>query len=722
VPANSSIEDQFLKKLTDLTEANLTNEQFGVSELAREMNMSRSNLHRKVISITKTSVSQFIRQYRLKRAMEMLQQTALTVSEVAYNVGFGSVTYFTKCFHDYFGFPPGEVGKRNLEEPGFGEQAIDIRLVKNRKRFKIVLLMTTLFVIISVTILYLVFNPFSSGKNKLEKSIAVLPFIDDSPEEGNTYIINGLREEILDKLEKISDLKVKSRTAAEKYKDSKLSIREIGRNLKVNYILEGSGQKIQDRIKLRLQLIEVQSGNHVWSKPYVEDVNDDRIFELQENVALSVADELKAIITPEEKKMVSISNTQNKTALSLYWQGMNYYNIFYKEHQKSQLLHAKTLFRKALECDSIYSMVIYKLACVLLDESTFGETKIKRDSAVFLVNKAIMLNPLFSEAYSLKGFLFQKDEKVAKEAFNMAIRTGPNKPQGYHHLGNYCCNTGEYANTIKYSLKSLEVNNEPFDYEWTLINLNVALSSNEFFDLAAKYRTEYMVQHNNQMINSNMQQFEAILKREYAESIQYGLHAYKSDSTDLTTLDYLGQACLFLNNFEKAMYYYKKYFEVLKLQPYQIDFPSDYDFLYQNNKHSNSIGHDIFPLLHATYLYGITQNKKIFNTYKKALFDNLENHIKCNTLWAQTNLCFFEIGCFYASINENERAIENLKKLTKGKVNPVWLVNYLKDNPMLVSLRNNNEFIEILKKLETNYQKEHQKSENILIENGLEPS
>ena len=151
MPANSSIEDQFLKKLTELTEANLTNEQFGVSELAREMNMSRSNLHRKVISITKTSVSQFIRQHRLKRAMEMLQQTALSVSEVAYNVGFGSVTYFTKCFHDYFGFPPGEVGKRNLEESGSGEQAIDAKQVKYGKRLKIALILVLLLVVISAT-------------------------------------------------------------------------------------------------------------------------------------------------------------------------------------------------------------------------------------------------------------------------------------------------------------------------------------------------------------------------------------------------------------------------------------------------------------------------------------------------------------------------------------------------------------------------------------------
>ena len=90
----------FLRKLSSLIEANLENERFGVSELARETGMSRSNLHRKVKSITGNSVSQLIREIRLKKAMELLKQGDFTASEIAYRVGFGSATYFSKCFHD----------------------------------------------------------------------------------------------------------------------------------------------------------------------------------------------------------------------------------------------------------------------------------------------------------------------------------------------------------------------------------------------------------------------------------------------------------------------------------------------------------------------------------------------------------------------------------------------------------------------------------------------
>lgn len=110
------IENDFLSQLTVIIEKNISNELFGVSELADEMNMSRSNLLRKVKKETKLSVSQLISQVRLKRAMETLRKSSLSVSEVSHQVGFNSTSYFIKCFREYYGFPPGEVGKRSATE------------------------------------------------------------------------------------------------------------------------------------------------------------------------------------------------------------------------------------------------------------------------------------------------------------------------------------------------------------------------------------------------------------------------------------------------------------------------------------------------------------------------------------------------------------------------------------------------------------------------------
>ena len=102
----------FMDKLTEVTEANYSNSSFGVSELTIEMGISHSSLHRKLKSNIQQSISQFIRETRLKHALELLQLQTGSVAEIANKVGFGSTTYFCKCFHDHYGYPPGDVRRR----------------------------------------------------------------------------------------------------------------------------------------------------------------------------------------------------------------------------------------------------------------------------------------------------------------------------------------------------------------------------------------------------------------------------------------------------------------------------------------------------------------------------------------------------------------------------------------------------------------------------------
>jgi len=116
--ANNGNDKAFLNRLISIVEANLNNEQFGVSELAERMRLNRSYVHRKLKSITKKSVSEFIREIRLQKAKELLEQGTDNISEVAYSVGFSSPSYFSKCFHDFYGYSPGEVKKNNQKEIG----------------------------------------------------------------------------------------------------------------------------------------------------------------------------------------------------------------------------------------------------------------------------------------------------------------------------------------------------------------------------------------------------------------------------------------------------------------------------------------------------------------------------------------------------------------------------------------------------------------------------
>jgi AraC-like DNA-binding protein len=112
----TDIDQVFLQQLTDITEENLTNEHFNVEDLARNMGMSYTKLYRKIRGLTHQTVSQFIREIRLKKAYDILLNEEVTASEVSYRTGFGSPTYFSKCFHEYYGYSPLEFKKHQLRK------------------------------------------------------------------------------------------------------------------------------------------------------------------------------------------------------------------------------------------------------------------------------------------------------------------------------------------------------------------------------------------------------------------------------------------------------------------------------------------------------------------------------------------------------------------------------------------------------------------------------
>lgn len=120
---NFSKNESFLKRLTVLVEKNLEKEQFGVEDLASAMNMNRTQLYRRIKSLTGKTASQYIREIRLLEAMELHKNDVATASEIAYKVGFRSPTYFNKCFHDYFGYPPGDVKKKIATSHGLNKSA-----------------------------------------------------------------------------------------------------------------------------------------------------------------------------------------------------------------------------------------------------------------------------------------------------------------------------------------------------------------------------------------------------------------------------------------------------------------------------------------------------------------------------------------------------------------------------------------------------------------------
>ena len=185
------------------------------------------------------------------------------------------------------------------------------------------------------------------GQDK--KSIAVLPFINDSPDQENTYFINGVMEEILNNLQKIKDLRVISRTSVEQYREKKKPIKEIAQELGVNYIVEGSGQKYGSSFRLRTQLIMAEHESHLWGESFQQKITEvEDIFNIQTKIAETIAHELKAIITPEEKQLIEKTPTSNNEAYEAYLKGRFYCQNINQNNLDIAQKHFEIAMRKIL--------------------------------------------------------------------------------------------------------------------------------------------------------------------------------------------------------------------------------------------------------------------------------------------------------------------------------------------------------------------------------------
>lgn len=166
-PREQVKESPLVKRILEEVEANLKNEQFGVEKLADNLGMSRSQLHRKLKQVTGKSANQYIREYRLNRAMQLLQTQDISVSEVASAVGFGSASYFSACFAEFFGYPPGEVRKRAGES---AESPVEDVVDTPVKRTRMSRLAFAGNVILALALLLVVYVRLFKGQAERRKS------------------------------------------------------------------------------------------------------------------------------------------------------------------------------------------------------------------------------------------------------------------------------------------------------------------------------------------------------------------------------------------------------------------------------------------------------------------------------------------------------------------------------------------------------------------------
>ena len=404
--------------------------------------------------------------------MELLRNSSQTVSEISYQVGFGSTSYFIKCFREEYGYPPGEAANKDHQEkekkPGLN--------IKKLAPIAIALLLLAL-------VLYQWWAP-SEKEVVLEKSIAVLPFKNQSSDATNVYFINGLMESTLNNLQKIEDFRVVSRTSVEKYRSTARSIPEIASELHVNYLVEGSGQRVGDRVLLNIQLIDAASDQPIWAEQYSREVTD--IFALQNEVAQKIAEAVQAVVTPAEQQQLEKKPTENLLAYDYYLQGID---RLYSRTQEG-LEGAIPLLQKAIDEDPQFSLAYAQVAIAYYFLDEYKKEKQYTEEINNYADKALLYDSQLAESLIAKALYYTQtgEYRLALPHLEKALEYNPNSGVVIQILSDYYArvtpNTEKY---LEYALKGVQLRIGATDsvaQSYMYLHLSNALAQSGFVEEA----------------------------------------------------------------------------------------------------------------------------------------------------------------------------------------------------------------------------------------------
>src|SRR5712671_1101763 len=238
---------------------------------------------------------------------------------------------------------------------------------------------------------------------EIERSIAVLPFENRSEDKANAYFAESIQDEILTRLSKIADLKVISRTSTQHYKSAPENLAEIGRQLGVAYILEGSVQRSGDGVRVNVQLIKAANDSHLWADTFDRKLTD--IFSVESEVAKAIADQLRVKLTGQEEQVIAAKPTDNVEAYDAYLRGLAY--SLRTQRTPANSLGAQKYLREAVQLDPKFALAWALLSytnAVGYHTMNLQPTLALREETRQAAETALTLQPALGEAVLAKGY------------------------------------------------------------------------------------------------------------------------------------------------------------------------------------------------------------------------------------------------------------------------------------------------------------------------------
>ena len=309
------------------------------------------------------------------------------------------------------------------------------------------------------------FRSAADASAPMRRSIAVLPFTSLSTNPENALFADGMHDDLLNKLANLGSLKVISRTSVLEYRDTSKNLRQIGQELGVDTLLEGTVQRFGDDVRIIVQLIDAETDDHLWANTYDRQLTMQNIFSIQSEISAAISGALQATLMPSAQERIESIPTEDIRAYSLYVSGRD--NL--SRRQLETLQEAKDQFEQAIELDPNYADAYAALAeCYLL--LFINHTAIAQDDAYNLaqenLDQALELNPELADAYATQGLLktnvwsktrFGPENIEAEEAFEYAISLNPNHAQAYMWFASLRDSEQRYDEAIGLYHKSMKL-------------------------------------------------------------------------------------------------------------------------------------------------------------------------------------------------------------------------------------------------------------------------
>jgi len=527
------------------------------------------------------------------------------------------------------------------------------------------LLIPALVIVALVIVAVIIWQPWSQKEvapiPSDKPSIAVLPFVDLSPQKDQEYFCDGMTDEIIAKLSRFKGWKVIPRTSMMRYKNTDKDIKEIGDELDVATILEGSIRKERDDIRVNAKLIRIKDIIPLWSDTYEKKLES--VFAIQSDVAEKIANALKVELSSEDKEQLAKKPTENLTAYDYYLKGREFYSHYRKQDNENAI----ELFKKALELDPNYALAYAGLGDAYAQRTfRFGYPRSWLDSAIEVSEKAISIDLNSAEAYKALGLAYEYKGWYTKalEADRKAVELNPNYKAAVGNVGWVNWFIGEYVEAMKWFKKDLALDpTDAFSY-YSIGVCNIGLDdyvkAKQWFKKSLELQPDLVFSH------ADLSEL-YLAEGNYKKAIQSAQEILSADPNEFIGLIASGNAELYSGKYDRAKQYFGK---AMAIDPTRIDLLTRMGYVLWKTSQRD-------------------EAQKMFSQILKLAQEAIEQGDE-----------FFGIPYYIAAIHaiqgNKEEALEWMKKAVKAGFRKI---RYCQRDPILENLHQDDKFKQIIVQL-----------------------